>query len=707
MAVRQKNISAGFAATESGSSSTGLIDKNKPFVLVPLGEMTQLRSKVPDALEVYGIEAVGKTMVVLRTGSGICLQQDTAPMSCVGFLTNDAEGLEQLSTVRRLFEDWSDCVFPEPRMLRLTVPAKGFDILLATTVLDRLNAYAGHVSRLSRELFHFRTEHENLLNAFAAIEGYLSATNIQPYRMVFENLPASPHSIVSPVFVRQLLPVSSLGLSTVEIHVGDWQRSVQMVAGLSIELRTIEDGQLHETWRLPLEDIVPGWLALPFKSGLVGHPRTPELVIRPIANIGVLPDLALGELQPLRDFQAESTVAGEQPSWGRSLALRLWAGIPGVRPPALTVRLPEKSEHFARVTDVAVPFTMLAQASQLSSHWQPSFQPVNYIAALQALEVHPAPSGVMWARIPNVTIGSIPVRISVLCVVRSADAAPVEFAFAFAGRETSDAIQHVDADWEPAGQPGFTASEWRSVSFQKPALIHVRPIDQTQNGDLYLGTRMAGGASNAFAWACFQSIRLTLLGEVDVGFDEHPNFATVSFHSAGTPPEAMDVLLPETALGDVQNVLQRFIEELALVKYDPGRRGIFCHPVVGGVTLAWLPNHEGADFQGLAAGVRVGSPRSAPIEFGIGVTTLSPAEVLRRLEDERTGHDTSFAFSGWRRVLYDEDDTLQVQGEFIGAGKKAAFLVTRLEEGVRSHDFAWAYFVDIAALTIQPANEVG
>jgi hypothetical protein len=666
-----------------------------PSIIVAEDEMGQFLPAAPAGISVFGLRAVEADAVWLVDAAGAEVCQMTAPMLCLGFVASSLGSFAELKAAHHLFGLWSAFDLPEPVILPTLESADRFIPELVASVFGRLKTYADHVTRLSRELFRLRVAHEDTMNAFAKLERFVSEANVQPCRLSFEHEPADGVFVCGARVLRQVLPVSSFGLSAVEIFVGRGALN-----GILVELCSREDHEVHEVWRLGADDLDVGWIVLPLKGGLGGRQRTPEIVLRPLSGTGLLPDVGLGAPQVLEAFRVSADIENGVEVLPRSLALRTWSGLPGVRPPALTERTAQaRGAQAATTTELAMPLSVLRRAVMRSTHWHPEFQPVGWLDDLRALEVHPPPRGSICAEIEGFDPGASAARLSVRGVLRSSESMPVEFAMGFApGINNGFGAMLADL-WSLEAHEDLYFSGWRVAIHDRPALVQVDLPSGLEAGSLFLATRMEDGQVNAFAWACFQDLRATLLPT------ELPTRGSV-IEAPPSPSEAGigdprfvvgGIPAPVSLLVTAENVLDLRIGDAPLVSYDHDRRGLLCHPPLTGLTLGRLASLPWERLEGVIARVVVGNFKSAKIEVGMVLTEMSADAVHQRLCRRRPGSSTSFVFSGWQSAAYGSDLLLEVHShQPLLTHRLNLYFASRLAPTAETNDFAWVYFTDIS-----------
>ena len=662
---------------------------NRPLILVTSAELSEFASSLPDNIEILGVvEVTGDRIDVIYGNSGGATMT-TAPLLCLGLLTTKPASLLFLEKVREVFQSWASYDFPTPQLVSPDTLSNGLSLLLSTSLVDRLRAYAANVTRLSRELFRLRAAHEDMLNAFAAVEGFVAASNIQACNLTFENDPSGVffYEEGRATTVFQTLPVSSLGLSIVQVCLGSVEDN-HLTGGLTAELRTVEDHAIQQVWQMPADALVEGWLTLPLRQALIGPQRTPLLILSVTEGIGSLPPLSLGSPQALSGFRLRDVDGASLAD--RSLALRTWTGVPGIRPAAIDIASNTMFEQpSAGVLDIPIPAQLFRTAKFLPNGWEPDFNPVSFLADLRGLECHPPPIGTTWAALPNLPIGTYPFRIDINVVARHPEAAEIEVALGFLDKANVDNESDFDTSRIPF-------SGWRVAPFGEAVLLSVLVENpQGELGCLILGARMKDGASNSCAWNCFSGLRKVVLRSADTaeGTNRTPPPAPAGLASPLIMIDGASV--PLSILEAASDAVPSGLNGSPAIGYDPNRRGILCHPPAQGISLARVSTVSVVDGSRLSARAHVGNDLSGAIEFCLAISSVSADEVVQQLESGDPTDTASFAWSGWHEATYAEDVALRVDVVKLENMTESIFLATRMAATARTNDFAWAYFLDL------------
>jgi len=645
--------------------TAGLAPSNaftRPHIVVAKSELPQFQGIAAVGLDLLYVSTSETGDIVVESVGGR-VTPGTAPMLCMGFLAATPEALSLLEEVSQDFTRWTGLAFPAP------VLVERFDalsLLLASNVLRQGQQVAAHATRLARELSLLRNAHEILQNNFAKAEALINQADLAQVTLRFINPPGKQTTGAGRQRIHQTLPASTSGLVALDVHVA------KPGGGLAVQLYTLEDHQLQASWVVEADECAAGWVPLILPAGLSGLARTPELVITPLGGVSTLPEFSLGAPQPLPGFR----VSADGVARTASLALRCWAGLPGVRLPCQGA-MPQPGEAAALVTEIRFPPALRATATPACSAWQTEWPIIRDVPEKNGVFCHPPPSNVK----PDFTAAMIqgltanrPLRISVHGVVWDERAAPVEFALA-AAPPGVDVVGRL-----ARGEGGFCFSGWERGTFETAAFIALQVPPHVLKQNLFLLTRMAEGAENYYAQAGFEDLRIAFLGALQ-------------------PRPAREVTVPVAKLQGVTNPLASEDDGVA---YKEHEQAVLCHPIAVGVKLGCIAHLVPAEAIGVSAQVKLGHAQSQPVQFAIAVSMHPGEDVLACLQ---TGH-AEIAYSPWLELQVGETARLELSTESLPLPpeKTNLYLLTRMAPEAPNADWAWAYFQDL--LILLPAREV-
>jgi hypothetical protein len=255
---------------------------------------------------------------------------------CLGLLVFSEAGKEDF---KQLIDWWSKRSTPESTPLLLELdPERARSLLQAefwqqiyVRTVRQTQTLADRISTLQKQYLGLRTLHENMQNAFAGVEDYLSQAKLPPLQLVFDNQPTEksvePSNLENSnsLELKQLLPISSRGLAVIELHVAKKHDNIN--GCLTVYVKAAEDQTCFAKWQINYQQLSEGWLSLDLPSIDLGRKQDVELVVEWTTKIGPAPSLSLGQLQSIAEVQAYSNEVALK----HSLAFRIWNGLPGTR----------------------------------------------------------------------------------------------------------------------------------------------------------------------------------------------------------------------------------------------------------------------------------------------------------------------------------------------------------------------------------------
>ncbi len=369
------------------------------------------------------------------------------------------------------------------------------------------SALAHRVTELYAQLGALRDGYETLDREGRALHARLERVHALDRHLASMALPCSPGRSVGRESgaIVQPLPVSSEGLARIDLHLSGGIAPADVSDGsLGIVLRSAEDGLVLGRWRARGGELLPGWFRceLP-RAGLVSRHHLELAITWDPAPAGDL-RLSLAEADPFQDFLARGP-SGERLSG--LLAMVLWTGLPGGAPEANGSVL-SSEERPALAVEPWIEFELSASdfARVVPTHKAPEH--CRSLEDGRGLLLHPVVGSLAEARIP---LACPPATDRVVASVRVANpsaASPVEFAML-----VSEAGRHRRLPSNPNGTKNVLGfSGWVTASTAgTPCLLGVQLAAPTRGwADLLLATRIAPGASNAYCWAEWNTLRVRL-----------------------------------------------------------------------------------------------------------------------------------------------------------------------------------------------------
>ena len=222
------------------------------------------------------------------------------PNFCLTFLSLSEAGKNYLNL---LLNWWSNQGYSQaipailefdPQLERVALQAEFWQRLYGLMTLQT-TALAQRIATLQKEYLGLRTLHEDMQNAFATVEDYLSRAKLPPIQLSFDaqitDTLLNPTELNDSNLVKQLLPVASRGLAVIEIHIA--KQYAKAIGYLKIDLKACEDITSIAVWQIPYAHLSSGWLSLDLPSIDLGRKRDVELIVEWHTQIGPAPALSL------------------------------------------------------------------------------------------------------------------------------------------------------------------------------------------------------------------------------------------------------------------------------------------------------------------------------------------------------------------------------------------------------------------------------
>ncbi len=351
------------------------------------------------------------------------------------------------------------------------IPLQGSTWTVKRKALRSCGRWGGGVGRLSRftssvtaELAILRRERETLLENYRALEDAFQARNWEPVAEIFAHDPyADPKDegigqLLATGCVEQLLPVSSLGVAGIALHL----HSVPRDGGeLVVMLGYVENGEGVAEWTVPYAQLAANWnfLALPRACG--GAARTLRLRISTTGTETV--GLSLGYPIASERYTARSETPHPDLDL-RPLAFRVFTGLPGVKPtrmPNMIAPTALLEGHF--IEDYRLAVELLSQIVDVSvTPVVPEFQTVRFLEHENAVVCHPLPSGISAGTIGRaVEPGTI--SFSASAIIDHPKGAPAAVSFLLAPANSNARSEVAELARKGAAKPSaFSAAGARS-----------------------------------------------------------------------------------------------------------------------------------------------------------------------------------------------------------------------------------------------------
>lgn len=438
------------------------------------------------------------------TGSQSALQ-NAFPLIALAFSDEGEAALKEgLAAVRALG------TVPEVPVQRLAASNQAESVALVRALVE------GGVGRLARlttsvtsELAILRREREALLENYRALEDAFQARNWEPVAEIFTHDPyVDPKDegigqLLATACVDQLLPVSSLGVAGVALHL----HSVPKDGGeLVVLLGYVENGEGVAEWSVPFAQLSAGWnfFALPQACG--GGART--LRLRVSTTGAEMVGLSLGYPIASERYTAQSEAVHPDLDL-RPLAFRVFTGLPGVRPtrmPNMIAPTALLEGHF--LEDYRLAVDLLSQIVDVSvTPIVPEFQTVRFLEHEHAVVCHPLPSGISAGAIGRaVEPGTI--SFSASAVIDHPEGAPAAVSFLLAPANSNARSEVAELARKGAAKPSVFFSGWREVTARQAINVNFQldePVREPM--DLMILSRAVTDSVD-FSWLKVSGFRL-------------------------------------------------------------------------------------------------------------------------------------------------------------------------------------------------------
>jgi hypothetical protein len=461
------------------------------YLCVPLVDMAVLTPLAESCdLSLVSIESIWDGQSLGFNSHGMALSP--LPARLIGFVSVSDAGTSQIEALREAWPRLLNVAVPDAAVVKTPVDFSDIYLWLVRKLVKAQAEMAVRNTSLMRSLSVIRAEHEAVQESFQRLESFAYASALVT-RQIALSLDPKKNELLRissglTAEIRQLIPVSSLGLCDLAIHVV--QVPTLSDGKLEITLKTLEDGGVVGTWSLATSQIREGWLRLGLEQALSVDERSVAVSIL-WSGPG---EIALSLSDPHPEprwcaYQGKKSASGP-------LSMKVWRSLPGTRAvPAVQAQLNASIE--SRVQMLYADDLRKVEGAGASQ------EGILFDETGNSLLVHPVVGAVTWARLPQV-IPEGTMQIFADIETKNDKAGPVEYAIAVApsaGKSRKGTTLQFKPD---------CISEWIRVDAVTQSQVHLY-LDPSLQGehDLYLGTRLQPGNSNAFCWAHFRKIRLS------------------------------------------------------------------------------------------------------------------------------------------------------------------------------------------------------
>lgn len=390
----------------------------------------------------------------------------------IGVAASEAGAAELQASLKRLYRFKS---LPEVPIIRLEDATIKTEASLIAQVLESgLDRLASHATRVHTELAMLRRERETLFENYRALENAFHARNWDSVSEVFGHSPCvDPKDegfakLLRESEIEQLIPVTSYAVSGFALHFRQLPsgRSGQLI----VTLDYVENGEGIAEWVIPYGSVAADWNYFSLPKACDGGHRT--LRLRISATGGVPPELSLGNVITNERYAAKARVPHADLDM-RPLALRVFTGLPGVRPTTISnVFVPTALITGRKVEDYRLPVELLRGVSNVSvSTIEPDFPTVRFLEHEDAIVCHPLNEGITAGAVRRVVAPGT-VRVSARAMIDHPEGQPTAVGFLLANLSAD-----IKAEIAALGNPGEkrpTAhfSGWTEITAAQPADIN-------------------------------------------------------------------------------------------------------------------------------------------------------------------------------------------------------------------------------------------
>jgi hypothetical protein len=487
--------------------TSGTIYDGELKVIVPAGDLREATDvcRLGGKIAIYACERAGRrgNFEIYRAGTErrpARVPLNHPPTFCLALLAISSAGKRELDALREAWSSGAEGFLPSSTCVDL---ANGRDAaaaavyrLLFEAIADGYGSSAARLLTLRRQYTAFRIVHDQLQNAFDAVENFLTRTQLPPTWLGFACEPTEatlgPPGCGAPYHITQVLPVASQGLAAIELHAvaGDGDAA----GSLAVSIMTCEDGRTLGEWSIPYGAVPDGWVFLDLPEIDIAPRQSVSLTAVWNTQSGKSPQLSLTNLQPVPE--ARVSLAGGEES-RRSLALRLHIGLPGSRRVAHPYHIGVRHQpHISRLGH-RLARSALCGCTELDP--VPGREPlVTLLEGLAEIEVRPINGSMTVAKLP----GALPAgarRLTATIKTEAPNGPFVEYALLALGPR-GGYRQVLTSGWRNGGYGGF--SGWLTVYPDFTTQIHLSlPKPAEKPLDLYLATRLAKGQAAICAQA--------------------------------------------------------------------------------------------------------------------------------------------------------------------------------------------------------------
>lgn len=563
------------------------------------------------------------------------------------------------------------------------------------------------ITTLQKQYLNLRTLHEEMQNAFATVEEYLSQAKLPPVQLAFDtqttDQTVDPTTISgsNSAILHQLLPLSSRGLAAIELHIA--KHSPQAVGDLKISLKACEDVSNLAVWKIPYSHLSPGWFGLDLPNINLGRKRDVELITEWQTKIGPAPSLSLTKKQPILESKAYNSSI----TLDNSLAIRIWQGLPGTRKvanPYLVVTVEPDQDLNALPSLGYLGQKAMTRLQEVTPNLPTEdFEHIQILKEGAKVMTHPRIDG-------TPTIAMLPYcfppsanHLTASVITDHPEAGVIEYAIAIIDPETDPktALDHNIAQ-------GF--SGWIAV---EPNVHRKIPLDlgddMSQHAHIVIATRMIPGNPIDFAWSHWLDFHTASIKspaskppaskpltanspDSKPPVSESPASKSIAVNSPvinSNPVASPSIDLQQIKLRDVSSpLLPAKFKKVKLIEQE---NKIQIHPTKEGETIAIVSNAIKSGTTKVESTVCTENEAASTIEYAMAVIAQDDNTIARLAIASPT---SALGFSGWQSVPANTLHNLEVALNTATEDICHLVVATRLPQN-SSQSNAWARWLNI------------
>jgi len=511
-------------------------------------------------------------------------------------------------------------------------------------------------STLQKQYLNLRTLHENMQNAFVAVEEYLSQAKLPELQLTFDNQPIQ--KLIQPgnvdqsnsLNVKQLLPVSSRGLAVVEIQLAQTDKNA--TGQVIIQLKYCENKTGFTKWQIPYEEISSGWVSLDLPHIDIGRKRDVELIIDWNTQSGNAPSLGVGKKQLIPELRA---YCNESPI-DQSLACRVWSGLPGSR--KVTNPYLESDLEAQNIKLGFLGQGILSRVKELTAQANDNFAHVQVIDGERKIMTHPRVDGSPSIAILPYAFSAQANYLIATVITEHAQADSMEYALAIVSKDLQSGKQI--SPESTLAHSGWIVVEPNSERQIALYLDSSPPV----NSHIVLAAKLATDSKPDCAWCRWLNFKL------DWRSQNPDNEQAESLRNVSV--DATTEAFPRIQRLNDHGVIQ-------------------VHPFIGMDTVAILANAVPRDTALVKAIVCTPNEQASDLEYAMAVIEHDD-DTQARLAVTRV--ESALGFTGWHKVGANIPYRLKLELANRTGSKCHLVLATRIPEGgIQNH--AWARWLDI------------